>query len=90
MTELVFFKWQIKNKLRKYSGQWKRFFGYVDEVTRELTSVYGFTILDVNLEGSGSGIICFSPEGKEIYREIPKTNGWRYNFLKSILWASQK
>ena len=47
---------------------------------------FGYIEIKVSLEDDKEGSILFSPEGEEVYREIPKTKEWKENVLKLMLY----
>lgn len=67
----------IYYRLTEYRAIEKYFNGMMEILQRE----FGYFLMEVNEE---TGIILCSPEGQEIYREIPKTEGWMYNTLKAL------
>lgn len=78
------FKWEVRRNLGNLSRNknWAAFFGLIERAVKEIESNFGFTLI---ME-ENSGIVCFSPEGQEIYREIPNTKEWKENVLKLMLY----
>ena len=48
-------------------------------------TMLGYTNIDIETEDGQSGVICFDPDGKEVYLEIQKTKDWKRNFILMAL-----
>lgn len=81
---------RIRELSRDMTKTRRKFFGYIDTLFLTIKEDYGFEILDVISKNTErSGVICFSPELKEIYREIPKESGWKYRVIREALKYDQ-
>ena len=54
---------------------------YFENFMRMVQREFGFFLIEVNED---TGVILYSPETQEIYREIPKTEDWMHNILKFL------
>lgn len=67
----------------------KTSFGRGKEINFEEVAYEELLRLDyimINVESEvGEGVAMYSPEGKEIYREIPKTKEWKQNLIWILL-----
>ena len=59
---------------------------YFRIMMESLQNDLGFTLIEGEED---TGVILYSPEAQEIYREIPKSDKWMFNVLKSCYQALQ-
>lgn len=59
----------------------------IDDNYASTVEDYGYIIIDVETDSGVEGKICYSPDGKEFYREIPVTspNFERTVWIKSLV-----
>ena len=75
------FKESINNSLTFYELFGSGVDVYFNVIMEVLQKDFGFTLIEGE---ENTGIILYSPDAQEIYREIPRTCDWKYNTLKSL------
>lgn len=68
-----------------YQNNTRALYTLFNNIIKRLVRDFDFVIVDIDLENNENGIICLSPDDKEIYRNIPIRENvrfwWKYDLI---------